>query len=269
MHKFCFYTEKAADQWFRYLSYAIPYAKFIKSLSSSLCDKKISKEVRDVHSELLETILKEGQETVEVEDGIPDINKQALNYIEENKSEDDEEPEFIPSSHKVLTTAEEELEKEKKKVQFSSLEVMNKIGKGAFGQVFKVKLKDNNKFFAMKSISKKFLESTKQLKYALSECKLLKDINYPFIIKMHYIIQTPEYLHLILDLCEGGDLSMHIIEKQMLEEQEAKFYVAELILAIEHLHSKNIIYRDLKPDNILLGNFWHTANSQGWTYQTL
>eukprot|EP00826_Nyctotherus_ovalis_P003267 TRINITY_DN10663_c0_g1_i1.p2 TRINITY_DN10663_c0_g1~~TRINITY_DN10663_c0_g1_i1.p2 ORF type:complete len:165 (-),score=38.83 TRINITY_DN10663_c0_g1_i1:612-1106(-) len=144
---------------------------------------------------------------------------------------------------------------EESKVQFCSFEIISKLGQGAFGQVFKVKLTGTNKYFAMKSISKEFLMNTKQLRYAQSECSILKEINHPFIIKLHYAIQTPDYLHLVIDLCEGGDLSMHITDRQMFEEQEAKFYVAELILAIEYLHAKNIIYRDLKPDNILLSNF--------------
>jgi len=235
----------------------------MKSLSSTAYNEKTSKELRDVNSELLETILKETQEIVEIEDIIPDSNKQISPSIEGNKSEDDEEPEISSSPRKVSinTIVEKELVEEGKKIQFSSFEIISKVGQGAFGQVFKVRLIDTNNFFAMKSISKKFLESTKQLKYALSECNILKEINHPFIIKMHYTIQTPEYLHIILDLCEGGDLSMHITEKQMLEEQETKFYVAELILAIEYLHSKNIIYRDLKPDNILLGKYLRLSDS--------
>jgi serum/glucocorticoid-regulated kinase 2 len=61
---------------------------------------------------------------------------------------------------------------------------------------------------------------------------------------------------MILDYCPGGDLSFHIL-KNLFEEDEAKFFIAELILAIEHLHSLDIIYRDLKPDNILIDNDGH------------
>lgn len=56
-----------------------------------------------------------------------------------------------------------------------------------------------------------------------------------------------------MDYCPGGDLLLHLIRKKTFTEAEAKFYIAELILAIEHLHNKNIIYRDLKPENILIG----------------
>ena len=58
---------------------------------------------------------------------------------------------------------------------------------------------------------------------------------------------------MVLDYCPLGDLSLHLAERVTFEEREAKFFVAELIVAIEHLHSMNVIYRDLKPENILIG----------------
>ena len=145
--------------------------------------------------------------------------------------------------------------KESDAICFSSFNILEKIGSGAFGQVFKVKLKSTGAFYAMKTISKEYLVHTKQLRYAQNECKILKMMDHSFIIKMHYAFQTPKHLYFILDYCEGGDLSIHIANKQIFEETEAKFYIAELILAIQYLHSMNIIYRDLKPENILLCNF--------------
>jgi serine/threonine protein kinase len=64
---------------------------------------------------------------------------------------------------------------------------------------------------------------------------------------------TPTHLYLALDYCPGGDLSLHLAQRVHFTEEEARFYVAELILAIEHLHSLDVIYRDLKPENILIG----------------
>lgn len=60
-----------------------------------------------------------------------------------------------------------------------------------------------------------------------------------------------------MDYCPGGDLLLHLIRKKTFTENEAKFYIAELVLAIEHLHNKNIIYRDLKPENILIDKDGH------------
>ena len=142
------------------------------------------------------------------------------------------------------------------KINFNSFEILEKIGGGSYGKVFKVRLKNTNEIYAMKVLNKNHLIKNKILKYAISECKILKESNCPFILKLHYSFQTPENLYMILDYCPTGDLSYQI-ELNLLEEDEAKFYIAELILAIEYLHKHNIIYRDLKPENILISSDGH------------
>ncbi len=245
-----------------------------------------SSDVQDTNSELLENILKEPVQEIEIED-IPigtvsepastaTVVGTAAKKLEEKKAEEEEgRREFSQSVRITGKSLMQELEEDKevfgdhikegKKICFSSFKILDKIGAGAFGQIFKVQLVDTGQIFAMKSISKDYLFKTKQLKYALNECKILKEVDNPFVIKMHYAFQTPKYLHFVIDFCEGGDLSMHITNKQIFEEGEAKFYIAELVLAIEYLHEKNIIYRDLKPDNVLLGNtiFTHSKHTTG------
>jgi serum/glucocorticoid-regulated kinase 2 len=143
-----------------------------------------------------------------------------------------------------------------KGITFASFDVLECLGSGTFGKVFKVKLKDSGQIFAMKIINKKFLIKNQQLRYAVTECNVLKLAKHPFIITLHYAFQTPDHLYMILDYCPGGDFSYHII-KNLLEEDEAKFFIAELVLAIEHLHNMDIIYRDLKPENILIDSEGH------------
>jgi serum/glucocorticoid-regulated kinase 2 len=117
--------------------------------------------------------------------------------------------------------------------------------------------KDDQKLFAMKALKKKTLIVKNQLKYAITECNVLKSVNHPFVLSLHYAFQTPQYLYLVMDYCSGGDLSLHLAEKGLFTEDEARFFVAELVLAIEHVHELDIIYRDLKPENILIGkNFF-------------
>jgi serine/threonine protein kinase len=77
-------------------------------------------------------------------------------------------------------------------------------------------------------------------------------VRHPFIVSLHYAFQTPERLYFVLDYLNGGDLFYHMRKKGRFNEKEARFYAAELILAIEHLHSLGFVYRDLKPENILL-----------------
>jgi tRNA A-37 threonylcarbamoyl transferase component Bud32 len=143
-----------------------------------------------------------------------------------------------------------------KGINYSSFEILECLGSGTFGKVFKVKLKQKGNIYAMKIINKKYLIKNQQLRYAVTECNVLKQAQHPFIINLHFAFQTPDHLYMILDYCPGGDFSYHIA-RHLFEEDEAKFFIAELILAIEHLHNMDIIYRDLKPDNILIDSQGH------------
>ena len=147
-------------------------------------------------------------------------------------------------------------EKNKLIINFNSFEILELIGGGSFGKVFRVKLKGTDKIYAMKVLNKGYLIKKKLLRYAITECNVLKQSNCPFIIKLHYSFQTPENLYMILDYCPIGDLSYQV-QLNLFEEDEAKFYIAELILAIEYLHQHDIIYRDLKPENILIDSDGH------------
>lgn len=143
------------------------------------------------------------------------------------------------------------------KVQFDSFEVLKILGSGAFGKVFLVRKKDNNRVYAMKALKKRNLIIKKQLKYAVTEANVLKQCQHPFILGLHYAFQTPNFLYLVLDYCTGGDLSYHLIQSVKFSESDTRFYIAELVLAIEYLHFQNVVYRDLKPENILLDASGH------------
>jgi serum/glucocorticoid-regulated kinase 2 len=122
------------------------------------------------------------------------------------------------------------------KVNFESFEVIKVLGSGAFGKVFLVRKKDDNRKFAMKALKKRNLIIKKQLKYAVTEANVLKSCNHPFILGLHYAFQTPNYLYLVLDFCPGGDLSYHLAQRTKFSEDEARFFIAELISAIDYLH---------------------------------
>lgn len=225
-------------------------------------DANGTKESKQVNEEVLNYILNEPQAEVQIDDGEVPVFSPTLtsDSLDQSKIKNNEEEKIPRTSTKTLMA---ELEENKEVfsnsavVSFSSFSILEKVGSGAFGSIYKVEHKETRRIYAMKAISKKFLFTTKQLKYALTECQVLKTVNHTFVIKMHYAFQTPKYLYFILDYCNGGDLSMHLNNKHIFEEDEARFYIAELILAIEYLHSLNIIYRDLKPDNVLLGNDGH------------
>lgn len=83
------------------------------------------------------------------------------------------------------------------------------------------------------------------------------EVKHPFIVELHYAFQSPDRFFFALDYVNGGDLYHHLKKKSKFSEKEARFYAAELILALDHLHEKGYIYRDLKPENILLDSDGH------------
>ncbi|CAG9330283.1 unnamed protein product [Blepharisma stoltei] len=143
-------------------------------------------------------------------------------------------------------------------INFNSFTILDQIGSGSFGTVYKVQKRNGDQQeYAMKSLSKANLQRQKQLKYAISECRIMKQLKHPFIVTLYYAFQTTQYLYLILEYCPNGDLLGLLESNKIIEENIAKFYLAEVILALEYLHSLEIIYRDLKPANVLIDSSGH------------
>ena len=82
-------------------------------------------------------------------------------------------------------------------------------------------------------------------------------VNHPFVVKLHYAFQSSENLYFVTDFLNGGELFFHLCNEIRFAEDRARFYAAEMVLALEHLHSNGIIYRDLKPENVLLDSEGH------------
>ena len=131
------------------------------------------------------------------------------------------------------------------------------LGQGSFGEVYLVKKKDSNNYYAMKVLDKKKIKKQNIFKYAMTERNVLSILNYPFIVKLNYAFQTNDKLFLLLDYCPGGDLSKQLSIQTRFSEDKAKFYICEIILALGELHKHDIIFRDLKPDNIIIDKEGH------------
>lgn len=141
-------------------------------------------------------------------------------------------------------------------------EVLRLLGKGTFGQVYQVKKKDTDRIYAMKILSKKLIVKKKEIAHTIGERNILVRTSAaasPFIVGLKFSFQTPTDLYLVTDYMSGGELFWHLQKEGRFPEDRAKFYIAELILALEHLHDNNIVYRDLKPENILLDANGHIA----------
>lgn len=139
-----------------------------------------------------------------------------------------------------------------RKLSPQDFQVLQQLGKGSFGEVFLVQKVDTQKLFAMKVLPKDKIMSENLIKYALTERKVTSYLKHPFIVSLNYAFQTAEKLFLVLDFCPGGDLGWHLQREKRFSEYRARLYISEIILALEELHRRNIVYRDLKPDNVVL-----------------
>lgn len=141
-------------------------------------------------------------------------------------------------------------------------QILRLIGKGTFGQVYQVRKKDTGRIYAMKVLSKKVIVQKKEVAHTVGERNILVRTamsESPFIVGLKFSFQTQNDLFLVTDYMSGGELFWHLQKEGRFDEKRAKFYIAELILAIQHLHNNDIVYRDLKPENILLDANGHIA----------
>ncbi|CAO3678630.1 unnamed protein product [Rhizopus stolonifer] len=145
-----------------------------------------------------------------------------------------------------------------KKVTSEDFEILKLLGRGAYGKVMLCRHKESNQLYAMKVLKKASLfVHAKNAEHTKAERQILEEVRHPFIVQLFYAFQTNDRLYLILEYATGGELFTHMASEHMFLEDVARFYLAELLLAIEHLHGLGIVYRDLKPENCLLDGEGH------------
>lgn len=128
------------------------------------------------------------------------------------------------------------------------------LGKGGFGEVCAIQVKNTGQMYACKKLDKKRLKKKNGEKMALLEKEILEKVNSPFIVTLAYAYETKSHLCLVMTLMNGGDLKFHIynIGEKGIEMKRVIFYTAQVCCGILHLHSLKILYRDMKPENVLL-----------------
>ncbi|KAI5807919.1 kinase-like domain-containing protein [Peziza echinospora] len=141
-------------------------------------------------------------------------------------------------------------------VNLNHFRLLRVVGKGAFGKVRIVERKDTGLTFALKYIRKDEIVRSESVRNIIRERRMLEHLNHPFLCNLRYSFQDIEYLYIVVDLMNGGDLRFHISRKTFTEDT-VKFWMAELACAILYIHGRGIVHRDVKPDNILLDHDGH------------
>ncbi|KAK4468705.1 hypothetical protein MN116_007885 [Schistosoma mekongi] len=137
-------------------------------------------------------------------------------------------------------------------VQLNDFQRFRSIGHGGFGQVLLVRHIQSDTFYAMKILSKIQLVKNRQIYSAINEKRILTACNFPFIIQLHYNFKDNSYLYLVMEYVIGGELFSLLRHMKRLPNDMIKFYAAQIVLALEYLHYLTIVYRDLKPENLLI-----------------
>eukprot|EP01057_Protomagalhaensia_wolfi_P000305 Protomagalhaensia_wolfi_Nauph_80__304@NODE_116_length_3599_cov_9_966292_g89_i0_p2_GENE_NODE_116_length_3599_cov_9_966292_g89_i0NODE_116_length_3599_cov_9_966292_g89_i0_p2_ORF_typecomplete_len453_score69_61Pkinase/PF00069_25/2_4e74Pkinase_Tyr/PF07714_17/1_3e44Kinaselike/PF14531_6/3_4e16WaaY/PF06176_11/1_5e07Kdo/PF06293_14/7_3e07Pkinase_fungal/PF17667_1/2e06RIO1/PF01163_22/9e05APH/PF01636_23/0_0015YrbLPhoP_reg/PF10707_9/0_14ActFrag_cataly/PF09192_10/0_3_NODE_116_length_3599_cov_9_966292_g89_i01780 len=144
----------------------------------------------------------------------------------------------------------------------SDFELKKTVGTGTFGRVRVVKLKEGPSYLqqvpmALKILKKSKIIQMKQVEHVKSEKAILQSISHPFIVNLCASFQDEKRLFMLMEYVNGGELFSHLRREQRLPNEHAKFYASEIVLAFEYLHDLRIVYRDLKPENLLLDGQGH------------
>ncbi|CAK9295912.1 unnamed protein product [Gordionus sp. m RMFG-2023] len=160
---------------------------------------------------------------------------------------------YSPSIVGEIDTSLADSKSKKKRYKLSDFELMKVIGRGSYAKVFLAELKDTKKVYAMKVIKKELINDEEDIDWVQTEKHVFETAtNHPFLVGLHSCFQTPSRLIFVIEFVNGGDLMFHMQRQRRLPEEHSRFYSAEIILALNFLHRKGIIYRDLKLDNVLL-----------------
>ncbi|KAL1232109.1 cAMP-dependent protein kinase catalytic subunit [Trichinella pseudospiralis] len=139
----------------------------------------------------------------------------------------------------------------------SKFERICTVGTGSYGRVYLARQRDSGKFYALKVMSFRKIVRSKQQNHVLSERKVLEKLNTPFAVKLHWAYHDAKCLYMLLDYVPGGELLSHIRFRKQFSNDVARFYAAEIVVALEYLHERGIVYRDLKPENVLIDRHGH------------
>jgi serine/threonine protein kinase len=138
--------------------------------------------------------------------------------------------------------------------KMDAFSIISVLGRGSYGKVMLCENKETKALYAIKSVHKDRLLRSQKVHTVLSERHILAKLTHPFIVSLCFAFQTPEKFYLGLEYLPGGELFHHFRDKSKLDMEAVRYYIAEIALALDYLHMNGVIYRDLKPENVLLGS---------------
>ncbi|KAI8354292.1 kinase-like domain-containing protein [Mortierella sp. GBAus27b] len=145
----------------------------------------------------------------------------------------------------------------RRKFNLNDFRVHRTLGTGSFGRVHLVQSRYNSRFYAMKVLKKSEVVRLKQVEHTNNEKMILERVEHPFLINLWGTFHDVRNLYMVMDYVVGGELFSVLRKSQRFPEHVARFYTCEVLLALEYLHSHAVIYRDLKPENLLLDAMGH------------
>ena len=220
------------------------------SLEELLKDHKISQRTYDK--------AKIAKHIIERKYNLQDIKNVEWSYIiEKINSLDLSEEEKDKIKKEIIFLESSKFRFLRKKQTIRDYESLSIIGRGAFGEVHVCRNKITGEIVAVKKIKKEVLFVKNQVIHVRNEQLFMSKVKSPWIVDLKASFQDEDYLYLIMEYLPGGDLMNLLIKKDILTEEEARFYIAELILSIESIHKLDCIHRDIKPDNILIDKTGH------------
>jgi serine/threonine protein kinase len=143
------------------------------------------------------------------------------------------------------------------KVTLADFDLMTVLGRGGFGKVMQVKHKETGKIYAMKIFKKNELRKRRQVERTKTERDILCSVRHPYIVQLSYAFQNATKLYMVMDFVQGGDFFTFMRKFGKLRESWVQLYICEIALALQHLHELDVVYRDLKPENVLMDGTGH------------
>ncbi|KAI9329101.1 kinase-like domain-containing protein [Obelidium mucronatum] len=179
-----------------------------------------------------------------------------------SKSRRDSSPPPLPSKSVatrgvVVANSNSDALRNKRVLALDDFHIDRTLGTGSFGRVHLVRLKASGGFYAMKVLHKQDVVRMKQVEHTVNERAILARLEYPFLVYMLGSMQDCSNLYFVLEFVQGGELFTFLRKSGRFRNNVALFYAAEVILAFEYLHNRHIIYRDLKPENLLIDSEGH------------